>query len=137
MQECIFCKIIKGDIPCNKVYEDDDVLAFHDINPSAPIHFLMIPKKHLTSLAEAQPEDTALLGKMLALVPQLAKEQGCQNGFRVVINTGKDGGQEVGHLHIHVMGGPQPWRVGAKNGKFFNLALVDRSFDRGTRVRYE
>ena len=109
MQDCIFCKIIKGEIPCKKVYEDEDVLAFHDINPSAPIHFLLIPKKHLVSLAEARPEDTPLLGKMLALVPQLAKEQGCQNGFRVVINTGRDGGQEVGHLHIHVMGGPQPW----------------------------
>ena len=103
MQDCIFCKIVKGEIPCKKVYEDEDVLAFHDINPSAPIHFLLIPKKHLVSLAEVQPEDTPLLGKMLALVPQLAKEQGCQNGFRVVINTGRDGGQEVGHLHIHVM----------------------------------
>ena len=109
MSDCIFCKIIKGEIPCKKVYEDDDVLAFHDINPSAPIHFLLIPKKHLESLAHAQPEDTALLGKMMALVPQLAKEQGCQNGFRVVINTGRDGGQEVSHLHIHVLGGPQPW----------------------------
>ena len=73
MSDCIFCKIIKGEIPCKKVYEDDDVLAFHDINPSAPIHFLLIPKKHLESLAHIQPEDTALLGKMMALVPQLAK----------------------------------------------------------------
>ena len=109
MSDCIFCKIIKGEIPCKKVYEDDDVLAFHDIIPSAPIIFLLIPIKLLESLALVQPEDTALLGKMMALVPQLAKEQGCQNGFRVVINTGRDGGQEVGHLHIHVLGGPQPW----------------------------
>ena len=109
MSDCIFCKIAQGQIPCNKVYEDDDVIAFHDINPAAPVHFLLIPKKHLQSLAHAQSEDTALLGKMLALVPKLALEQGCENGFRVVINTGRDGGQEVGHLHIHVLGGPRPW----------------------------
>ena len=109
MQDCIFCKIVAGSIPCKKVYEDEDVLAFHDINPSAPVHFLLIPKKHLESLAHAKPEDTALLGKMLALVPQLALEQGCANGFRTVINTGRDGGQEVGHFRIHVLGGPQPW----------------------------
>ena len=90
MSDCIFCKIINGEIPCKKVYEDEDVLAFHDINPAAPVHFLLIPKRHLESLAHIQPEDTHLLGKMLALVPQLAKEQGRQNGFRVIINTGRD-----------------------------------------------
>ena len=90
MQDCIFCKIIKGEIPCKKVYEDDDVLAFHDINPSAPIHFLLIPKKHLVSLAEAQPEDTPLLGKMLALVPQLAKEQGCHVDKDVAFTKGRE-----------------------------------------------
>lgn len=110
MEDCIFCKIVRGEIPSNKVYEDDDVLAFHDINKSAPIHFLLIPKKHIASLADAKPEDAALLGKMINLVPKLAKENGCTNGFRVVINTGKDGRQEVPHLHIHILGGPQPWK---------------------------
>lgn len=109
-EDCIFCKIAKGDIPSNKVYEDEDVLAFRDINPKAPVHFLLIPKRHITSLADAKPEDQALLGKMLSLVPQLAKKEGCVNGFRTIINTGRDGGQEVPHLHIHVLGGPHPWK---------------------------
>ena len=83
---------------------------FRDINPKAPVHFLIIPKKHITSLAEAEPEDAPLLGKMLSLTRTLALQEGCRNGFRVIINTGRDGGQEVGHLHIHVLGGPQPWK---------------------------
>lgn len=110
MQDCIFCKIARGEIPSRKIYEDEDVLAFHDINPKAPVHFLVIPKKHIGSLAEAAPEDEALLGKMLSLVRVLAHQEGCVNGFRTVINTGRDGGQEVAHLHIHVLGGPQPWK---------------------------
>jgi len=110
MSDCIFCKIAKGEIPSQKVYEDEDVFAFRDINPAAPIHFLIIPKKHITSLADATAEDAALLGKMINLVPKLAKENGCLGGFRTVINTGKDGGQVVPHLHIHVLGGPQPWK---------------------------
>lgn len=110
MQDCIFCKIGRGEIPSRKVYEDDDVLAFHDIHPKAPVHFLIIPKKHIASLADAKPEDEALLGKMLSLVRTLALQEGCVNGFRTVINTGRDGGQEVAHLHIHVLGGPQPWK---------------------------
>jgi len=105
MSDCLFCKIIRGEIPCNKVYEDDDVLAFHDINPVAPVHFMLIPKQHISSLADAKEEHAALLGKMLLLAPQLAKEQGLDNGFRTVINTGKGGGQEVFHLHIHIIGG--------------------------------
>ena len=107
---CIFCKIARGEIGCGKVYEDDEVLAFRDINPKAPVHFLIIPKAHIESLAAAKPEDAALLGKMINLVPVLAKQEGCENGFRTVINTGRDGGQEVPHLHIHVLGGPQPWK---------------------------
>lgn len=110
MEDCLFCRIARGDIPSRKVYEDDDVLAFRDIHPKAPVHFLIIPKKHITSLAEAEPEDTPLLGKMLSLTRTLALQEGCRNGFRVIINTGRDGGQEVGHLHIHVLGGPQPWK---------------------------
>jgi len=110
MSGCLFCRIAKGEIPSKKVYEDDDVIAFHDIHPAAPVHLLMVPKMHLDSLVEAGPEHEALFGKMLGLAPRLAKEQGCENGFRVVINNGPDGGQEVYHLHIHILGGPRPWK---------------------------
>ena len=113
---CIFCKIIAGQIPSRKVYEDDEVFAFHDINPWAPVHFLMVPKAHVPSLAHAQAEHAALLGRMLLLAPRLALEQGCEpypeGGFRVVVNTGVQGGQEIDHLHIHVLGGPRPWLKG-------------------------
>jgi histidine triad (HIT) family protein len=105
MSDCLFCKIARGEIPCRKVYEDDEVLAFHDINPVAPVHFMLVPKLHLATLADAGDAHAALLGKMLLLAPKLAKEQGLSNGFRTVINTGKGGGQEVFHLHIHVIGG--------------------------------
>jgi histidine triad (HIT) family protein len=105
MSDCLFCKIARGEIPCRKVYEDDDVLAFHDINPVAPVHFMLVPKLHLATLADAGDTHSALLGKLLLLAPRLAKEQGLNNGFRTVINTGKGGGQEVFHLHIHVIGG--------------------------------
>ena len=87
---CIFCKIAAGEIPSNKIYEDDDVVAFKDIHPQAPVHFLIVPKRHITSLATAEPGDDALLGKMLGLTRRLALEQGCENGFRVIINTGRD-----------------------------------------------
>ncbi len=103
--DCIFCKIVRGEVPCRKVYEDEEVLAFHDIKPAAPVHFLMIPKQHLVSLADADQGHAPLLGKMLLLAPRLAREQGLQNGFRTSIHTGKDGGQIVFHLHIHVLGG--------------------------------
>ena len=105
MSDCIFCKIMRGEIPCRKVYEDEEFFAFHDINPVAPVHFMLIPKLHLDSLAQIEPSHAALLGKMLLLVPQLAQAQGLVNGFRTVINTGKGGGQEVFHLHIHIIGG--------------------------------
>jgi histidine triad (HIT) family protein len=110
----IFGKIINGDIPCKKVFEDDEVLAFHDINPVAQVHFLIIPKKFIPTLADVVAADTALLGKMLGLVPVLAAEQGLTAGFRTAINTGKLGGQEVYHLHIHVFGnrpGGEPLRA--------------------------
>ena len=109
---CVFCKIVAGQIPSKKVYEDEELFAFHDIRPHAPIHFMIIPKLHLPSLNEATAEHQALLGRILTLAPRLAREQGAENGFRTVINTGTDGGQEVYHLHIHVMGGPRPWNVG-------------------------
>ncbi|MGZ8256746.1 MAG: histidine triad nucleotide-binding protein [Gallionella sp.] len=105
MSDCLFCKIIRGDIPSRKVYEDEDVYAFHDIHPVAPVHFMLIPKLHLDSLAHAEQKHAALLGKMLLLIPKLALEQGLDKGFRTVINTGVGGGQEVFHLHIHVIGG--------------------------------
>lgn len=105
MDNCIFCKIARGEIPCRKVYEDDEVVAFHDINPAAPVHFMLVPKLHLASLEEAGDAHVPLLGRMLALAPKLARGQGLENGFRTVINTGRGGGQEVFHLHIHIIGG--------------------------------
>ena len=105
---CVFCKIVAGEIPSKKVYEDDDMLAFHDINPVAPVHFMIIPKKHVDSLAEATPEDAPLLGKLLAMAGRLAREQGLGEGFRTIVNTGKIGRQDVYHLHIHIIGGPNP-----------------------------
>ncbi|EGJ10041.1 histidine triad nucleotide-binding protein [Rubrivivax benzoatilyticus] len=109
---CIFCKIAAGQIPAKKVYEDDELLVFHDINPWAPVHVLVIPKEHVATLADTGPEHEALLGRMLALAPKLMRELGVSNGFRVVVNNGPDGGQEVYHLHMHVMGGPRPWAKG-------------------------
>lgn len=105
---CIFCRIAAGEIPSKKVYEDEDMLAFHDIHPAAPIHFLIIPKKHLVNLYDVDIKEQALLGKMLGMAGQLAREQGSVDGFRVVINNGRVGRQEVYHLHIHIMGGPEP-----------------------------
>ena len=105
MLDCIFCKIIKDQIPCKKVYEDEDLLAFHDIHPIARVHFMIIPKIHVDSLERCTEVHQALLGKMLLLAPKLAKEQGLENGFRTMINTGHGGGQEVYHLHVHVFGG--------------------------------
>lgn len=105
MSDCIFCKIVRGEIPSKKIYEDDDVYAFHDINPLAPVHFMLIPKLHLHSLAEADDTHTALLGRMLVLAPRLALQLGLDKGFRTIINTGRGGGQEVFHLHVHVIGG--------------------------------
>ena len=113
---CIFCKIIEGKIPSRKVYEDDEILAFHDIHPWAPVHFLMVPKEHIPSLAQVGEQHQALLGRMMSLVPKLAAQEGCrpypEGGFRLVCNTGDDGGQEVPHVHFHVIGGPRPWLKG-------------------------
>jgi len=102
--DCIFCKIVKGDIPSNKIYEDEELIVFNDIHPLAPVHFLIVPKEHIESLAACTPEHQPLLGKMLLLAPRLAKEQGLP-GFRTMINTGREGGQEVFHIHVHVFGG--------------------------------
>ncbi len=105
MSECIFCRIVAGELPCSKVYEDDEVLAFHDIRPVAPVHFMLIPKAHIASLADCVEGHRSLLGRILLLAPRLAREQGLTNGFRTMINTGPGGGQEVFHLHVHVFGG--------------------------------
>jgi histidine triad (HIT) family protein len=109
---CIFCKIVAGQIPSKKAFEDPELLVFHDINPWAPVHVLVIPKQHVASLYDVGPQHDALLGRMLGLAPKLMRELGVDNGFRTLINTGEDGRQEVQHLHIHVMGGPRPWLRG-------------------------
>jgi histidine triad (HIT) family protein len=108
VSDCIFCKIVDGRIPAAKVYEDEDMLAFRDIAPARPVHVLIIPKKHITSLATVAPEDAPLLGKMLAKANEIAVAEGSPDGFRVIINTGRVGQQEVPHLHIHLVGGPEP-----------------------------
>ncbi|MFR6022017.1 MAG: histidine triad nucleotide-binding protein [Clostridia bacterium] len=106
MEDCLFCKIIKGEIPSTKVYEDEDILAFNDINPAAPIHILVIPKKHIESLAHMQKEDEAIVGKIYGVINKIAEEKGFKdNGYRVIVNCGKDAGQEVMHLHFHVLAG--------------------------------
>jgi len=109
---CIFCKLVAGTIPSRKAYEDEGLLVFHDIAPWAPVHLLLIPKRHVPSLAEVVPEDAPLLGRMMAMIPQLMRDHGVTNGFRVIVNTGADGGQEVPHLHLHAIGGPRPWAKG-------------------------
>jgi histidine triad (HIT) family protein len=114
--DCLFCKIVAGKIPARVVYQDEEFFVFHDINPWAPVHFLMIPRMHIPSLAHVGPEHAGLLGRMMVLAPQLALQQGCnpypKGGFRILSNTGAEGRQEVQHMHIHVMGGPRPWLRG-------------------------
>ena len=108
MDNCLFCKIARGDIPSRKVYEDDEIFAFHDINPARPVHLLVIPKRHITSLASVTEADTVVLGRMLAVANTLATENGSPDGSRVIINSGRIGQQEVQHLHAHIVGGPEP-----------------------------
>ncbi len=101
--DCLFCKIVSGAIPAKKVFEDDQAIAFRDISPQAPVHILIVPKKHIGSLTET--EDQPLLGHLLALVQQIARSENLGGGYRTVINTGPDGGQTVDHLHLHLLGG--------------------------------
>lgn len=105
--DCIFCRIVKGEIPSRKVYEDDEILAFHDVSPQAPVHFMLIPKRHIGSLAEAGSGDAELLGRMMVLTGRLAREHGSPDGYRTIVNTGRVGNQEVMHLHVHVLGGSE------------------------------
>ena len=104
--DCLFCKIIKGDIPSSRVYEDEDVFAFRDINPAAKIHILLVPKKHIASLADVKEEDSVLIAKMHQVVNKIAIQEGfMEGGYRLIVNCGKDAGQEVMHLHFHILAG--------------------------------
>ena len=105
MSDCLFCKIIEGEIPSSKVYEDADMYAFRDIEPQAPVHVLIVPKKHIASLDDCKPEDAALLGRIVSKVGEIAKLAGITNGYRLVSNCGEDGFQTVEHLHFHLLGG--------------------------------
>ena len=111
--ECIFCKIVSGDIPSEKVHEDDEVIAFRDLNPQAPVHLLVVPRKHIASLNEADPGDRGMLGHLLLTVQQLAGQLGVGTGYRVVNNCGAPAGQSVFHIHFHLLGGrPMSWPPG-------------------------
>ncbi len=106
MSDCLFCKIIRGEIPATKVYEDEHVLAFHDIRPVAPVHVLVVPKEHIASMAELESGHEAAMGRLMVAAGKIAREQGCTDGFRTIVNTGRVGLQEVYHLHLHILGGP-------------------------------
>ena len=105
---CIFCKIVAGEIPCRKAHEDGEVLAFHDIRPQAPLHLLVIPKEHVATMYDAGMGQHRALGKMLAMAGELARKEGAADGFRILLNTGRVGHQEVYHVHMHILGGPEP-----------------------------
>ncbi len=105
---CIFCKIVRGDIPSKKVHEDEDIFAFHDVRPQAPVHFLIVPKEHVATLYDAGMAQQRAFGRMLALCGELARKEGAADGFRTIINTGRVGHQEVYHVHMHVLGGSEP-----------------------------
>jgi histidine triad (HIT) family protein len=105
MADCLFCKIAAGEIPVTRLFETEEVLAFPDIHPQAPVHVLVIPKRHIASLAQTTKDDAALLGHLLAAAAEVARLQGLEKGYRLVINTGADGGQTVEHLHLHLLGG--------------------------------
>lgn len=105
MEDCLFCKIIKGEIPSEKVYEDDEILAFKDINPLAPVHILVIPKKHIETADDIEEIDESIIGKIFTVIKKIAKENSLENGYRIINNCKEDGGQEVKHLHFHLIGG--------------------------------
>ena len=115
-RDCLFCKIVAGQIPAKVVYQDDEIFVFNDIHPWAPVHFLMVPQLHIATMAQLGAEHAGLFGRMMVLAPQLALQEGCNpypaGGFRILINTGAEGRQDVQHLHIHVIGGPRPWLKG-------------------------
>ena len=106
--DCIFCKIARGEVPSRKVYEDAEILAFHDIQPVAPVHFMLITKEHVATLYDVTDAHAPALGRILAMAGRLAREQGAGDGFRTIVNTGRVGRQDVMHVHVHVIGGPDP-----------------------------
>lgn len=112
-QDCLFCKISSGQIPSGKVFEDDEFFAFHDLHPAAPVHLLLVPKRHVVSMQDISDADAGWIGRMMVLATRLAQENGCrpgpEGGFRLVTNSGIEGGQEINHLHLHILGGERPW----------------------------
>lgn len=108
MSDCLFCRIARGEIPAKKVYEDEHVFAFHDIRPLAPVHVLVIPKEHVDSMAQLEPRHEAAMGRLMVAAGRIARDQGCTDGFRTIVNTGRVGLQEVYHLHLHILGGVDP-----------------------------
>jgi histidine triad (HIT) family protein len=105
---CVFCKIVRGEIPCRKVYENEEILAFHDIHPVAPVHVLIVPKVHVSTMMEVGDAHKGALGAMMLAAPRIARELGSNDGFRLIVNSGRVGRQEVMHVHMHVVGGPEP-----------------------------
>ena len=106
MSHCLFCRIVAGEIPAKIAYEDDDVIAFHDLNPQAPLHVLVIPRKHIATINDIQPDDAALIGKLMLAAKQVAADAGyADDGYRVVMNCGADAGQTVFHIHLHLLAG--------------------------------
>jgi len=116
--DCIFCKIVRGEIPAKKAHEDELVLAFHDVRPQAPVHLLVIPKQHVPTLYDTAAGHEKALGRMLAIAGELARKEGAADGFRTIINTGRVGHQEVYHVHMHVLGGPDPLGPMLSRAKF-------------------
>ena len=107
MENCIFCRIVRGEIPSRKIYEDEWVLAFHDIHPIAPVHFMIIPKEHVASMAHLEEKHAAVMGRIMVLAQRLAAQEGSSEGFRTIVNTGRIGRQDVMHVHVHIIGGAQ------------------------------
>lgn len=113
MSACLFCRIVAGEVPAKVVHDDDEILAFRDISPQAPVHVLLIPKRHIASVGDATEEDTALLGKLLLVAKGIAEKEGIASGYRLVTNRGAEAGQSVFHLHVHLLGGrPMGWPPG-------------------------
>jgi histidine triad (HIT) family protein len=113
MSACVFCRIVRGEAPARIVYQDEDVTAFHDLRPRAPTHILIVPNRHIAGVAEIEPEDSALLGKLFVVARRLAEQEGIVDGYRLVVNNGLQAGQSVFHLHVHLLGGrPLGWPPG-------------------------
>jgi len=113
MRTCIFCRIVRGEAPARIVYQDEDVTAFHDLHPRAPVHILIVPNRHIVGVAGVEPEDGALLGKLFLVARRVAEEEGVVDGYRLVVNNGRRAGQSVFHLHVHLLGGrPLSWPPG-------------------------